>query len=131
MKIQGLDGREYSWSLTGYAPKPVCSIVHERCRTLLKELFPTDQILEEVVLPGTGKPGLRGDFYLPLRRLMVEPGGKQHEQFVRYFHKNQANFYKGKKRDNAKEEWCEINGIKLIVLSDEETIDEWRKRIID
>jgi hypothetical protein len=40
-------------------------------------------------------------------------------------------FMKHKKRDQEKKEWCEINGIEYIELPYNETVAEWKKRIID
>jgi len=130
MKVKGFDGKETPWKLNLYnQQKPNPSKPHLLCRELLRKIYPNDQILEEVFLPGSN--GLYADFYLPLRRLMVEPGGSQHDQYVGHFHNyNKLNFYKSKGRDALKRQWCELNHITLIVLSTAEDIDEWRDKII-
>lgn len=127
MKVTGLDGKTYSWKLNS-KPRSTASKPHKRCRALLKSLYPLDLILEEVSLPGSGKLYL--DFYLPLRRISIEVQGQQHENFIPFFHPNKLEFFKAKKRDKNKAEWCELNTIKLISLSDEESDDEWRRRLI-
>jgi hypothetical protein len=38
-------------------------------------------------------------------------------------------FVKHKKRDQAKREWCAINGIDYIELPYNEKIEDWKKRI--
>ena len=40
-------------------------------------------------------------------------------------------FVKHKKRDQAKREWCAINGIDYIELPYDEKLEEWKKRIIN
>lgn len=133
MKIRGLDNREYSWYLVGYEPdasetKPR-SELHLRIRKVLKELFPMQKLLEETPLPGTGKPGLYADFYLPQLKLMVEAHGRQHFEYVHHFHGDFGGFIKSKKRDANKSEWCRINKISLAVLSYAENEDEWRQQV--
>ncbi len=131
MKIKGLDGREYSWYLVGYQPslsdERPRSELHLEVRSLLREIFPSDRLLEEVPLPSTG---LFADFYLPQRKLMVEAHGRQHYEYVHFFHENIKGFMESKKRDRMKAEWCELNNITLVVLSYAENKDVWKKSII-
>ncbi len=132
MRVEGLDGRTYSWNLAGHVPlggdsRPR-SADHVRARTLLEKLFPSDRRLEEVPLPGMG---LFVDFYIPLRGLMVEVNGPQHYEFVRYFHKTWFGFLESLRRDREKREWCELNELVLVELPYTETNDEWTTRIID
>jgi hypothetical protein len=131
MKVQGLDGRTYSWNLSGHVPllsEESGSQYHERCRLLLSRLFPLDRRLEEVPLPGSGE--LRGDFYLPGRRLMLEVHGRQHYEFVAHFHKTRLGFLQSQERDQKKKEWCGINGIVYVELPWNESDDDWSKRIL-
>ena len=58
--------------------------------------------------------------------LAVEVHGRQHYEFVPYFHKSKAGFIKSLARDEDKKDWCEVNNIKLIVLSYLDTDDDWR-----
>src|SRR5262245_17555649 len=115
MKVVGLDGRTHNWSLNGHVPlrsEETGSSYHDRCRSLLVTLFPTDRRLEEVPLPGTGD--LQADFYLPGRRLLVEVHGRQHYEFCLHFHKNRLGFLKHQQRDARKREWCELNNIMYV-----------------
>lgn len=127
MKIIGLDNKEYSWnykeSSVGDSNR---SKLHLKAREIIKELFPYDVLLEEVSLPGCGKTTLYADFYLPLRKLMIEIDGKQHSQYVKFYHKEKINFYKGIGRDKKKRQWCENNGITLLSLNFDQTEQEWR-----
>jgi hypothetical protein len=124
LKIKGLDNKEHVWNLTKYVgnQRRGCSEYHKRARKVLKELYPFDQILEEVPLPSTK---LYADFYINSRKLMVEVQGEQHTKFTPFFHKNKQAFGQAKRRDNTKSEWCEINGITLVELSYEDNDNEW------
>jgi hypothetical protein len=90
-------------------------------------MYPMDRILEEAVLPGTG--GLTADFWLPLRKTIVEVHGEQHYKFIPFFHNTMLNFYHSKKNDKNKIEWCEKNNIYLIELPFNESEQQWRKRV--
>ena len=130
IKIIGLDGKEYKWHIGQYnRQRPVVSSGHGRARELLKEIFPTEIILEELTLPGTGRSPLYADFYLNGPKLMVEVHGKQHFEYNQHYHGSIAGFMKSKARDNKKFEWCEINGIDLVILKDTDTDDRWREQI--
>jgi hypothetical protein len=131
MKVRGLDNREYAWNLTGLQVnaddlRPRSSL-HKAARELLNELYPTSPVLEEVPLPGSGQ--LKADFYLSRQKLMVEVHGEQHYKFNKHFHGTKANFIDACKRDANKQEWCQINNIKLVVLPHWEDVDGWRTRI--
>jgi hypothetical protein len=132
MRVKGLDGREYSWYLVGYQPKlsdeRPRSALHLEVRELLRATFPSSPLLEEVPLPGSG--GLFADFYLPQQKKMVEAHGRQHYEYVHFFHGDMMGFIKGKKRDSNKAEWCRINNITLIVCSYKETVDVWKELLI-
>jgi len=127
VKIVGLDGQEYAWRpRTNPSEKP--SANHMRARQLLEKIFPFDQRLEEVWLPGTG--GLEADFYIPPRKLLVEVHGEQHYQFVPHFHRHKLGFLKGRGRDNRKRRWCELNGITHVELPHDETDEQWTGRVL-
>ncbi len=130
-KVVGLDGRSYPWRLAGHLPdgddeRPRSSF-HLAARALLKAVFPLEQILEEIALPGSGY--LSADFFLPHWNLVVEVHGQQHYCFSKLFHRDRNDFLAGKVRDRVKREWCELNGITLVELPYNEDLDEWRKRI--
>jgi hypothetical protein len=132
MKVQGLDGRQHSWSLTGYrvnanSTRPR-STYHLAARSLLTEMFPVIPILEEVWLPGSGN--LRLDFYLPQKKMAVEVHGEQHYgEAVHYFHRGKGGFNVAMHNDGKKREWCELNDIRLVVLKYSDGEDEWKRQI--
>ena len=132
MKIIGLDGKTYTWSLTNHVPykdddRPR-SQYHVRARNLLTFEFPCDRILEEISLPGCG---LFADFYIPKRKLMIEVHGSQHYEFNSFFYKSKADFYKAQARDRKKASWASLNSITYIELPYIESDDEWRARIVN
>ena len=137
MKVTGINGKEYVWNLTGYDvfndDKRKRSKYHVRARNLLKEIYNSYRILEEVKLPGSTalhrKSVLYLDFYIPSIKLGVEVHGEQHYEHNPFFHRSKADFIKGQVRDDDKINWCELNGIELITLKYSESDDEWRQRI--
>ena len=119
MNIIDLEGNFHKWSLKGYIAKGHLSnksSLHLAARDLIKEKFPTFQILEEVPIPVRKSETLYLDFYLPLSKICIEVHGEQHYEFNPFFHGNRLNFFKHKKRDKDKKEWCNLNGIKVIEL---------------
>lgn len=131
MKVTGLDGKTYSWTFSGNMPdyddEKTRSSLHLLARNILKSIYPMDRILEEVSLPGSN--GLIADFWLPLRKTIVEVHGEQHYKYIPFFHNTVLNFYHSKRNDKNKAEWCSINNIFLIELPFNESEQQWRKRI--
>jgi len=130
MKVKGLDGRIHNWNLAGRTPlgsEEIGSSFHVRCRLLLADMYPLEPRLEEVALPGT--KGLRADFFLPNRKLVVEVHGQQHYEFIMQFHQTKLGFIQACKRDQNKREFCELNGITHVELPWHNTDSEWRAKI--
>lgn len=80
---------------------------------ILAELFPGDVICEE--FPCVGE-GLHLDFFIPRKMIAVEVQGAQHGKFIEYFHGDADGFRLQKQRDRRKEEWCEVNKIRLVKI---------------
>ena len=134
MKIIGLDQQEYSWiPSNNIVDTEKRSGLHNKAKELLKERYPNDRILEELVLPGTKtatrKSTLKADFFIPVRKLIIEVHGEQHTEFNNFFFKSKMDFYKAQARDRDKKQWCEINNFELIELFHNESIEEWRGKI--
>ena len=123
MKVLGLDGREYVWPPRGHDETTQGELqkskLHLSILDFLKLQFPGDVILQELPLPGSSVPPLRLDFYLPLRKLAVEADGRQHYEFVAFFHKNLLEFHKSRARDKKKKNWLENNRIFLLRLPED------------
>ena len=134
MKINGLDGKEYSWNPSASEAKSSQrSSLHIKAKDLLDNLFPYDRILEEVSLPGSKterrRSTLRADLFIPNRNLIIEVHGEQHYKFNKFFYKDKLSFYRAKARDSEKKEWCQLNDITLVEFNYNEDLDEWRRKI--
>lgn len=129
-----LDGHIHKWSLSGgiaHGKLTNKSDLHIRARELLKQCFPTLQILEEISIPIRKSEYLYLDFYLPLLKTCIEAHGEQHYKYIQFYHNDIIGFMKHKKRDASKIEWCQLNNIRHIELPFNETIAEWTTRIIN
>lgn len=133
MQIKTLDGQLQNWQLTGHyahAKLENKSSHHLKARELLKNSFPTLQILEEVPVPIKRSDNFYVDFYIPMLKTVVEVHGEQHYKFVAFYHNNQLGFLKAQKRDREKKEWCELNNIKYIELPYSESEELWKQRLL-
>lgn len=128
MRVKGIDGKTYTWSLASYVGNQNSnpSDLHLQVREFLKENFPALQILEEVAVPGDR---IFLDFYIPVMKICVEANGVQHDKFVPFFHNNKMEFYKAQARDKRKAEFCRINGITLIYFYPDESETEWLEKL--
>ena len=133
MQVVDLDGYSYKWQLIGnisHAQQQNKSGLHLQARTLIKQCFPTLQILEEVPINVRKNEILYLDFYLPLPKKCIEVHGEQHYKFNRFFHQTTLGFIRHKKRDQAKKEWCEINNIQYIELPFDQ-LEQWSEILTD
>jgi hypothetical protein len=134
MNVKDLNGNFTTWSLTGHIANSTIdhkSSYHIAARQLIRSLFPTLQILEEVPISVRKSEILYLDFYLPLKKMCIEVHGEQHYKFVSFYHNSILDFVKAQKRDKYKQEWCEINNISYVSLPYNETLEEWTKRLND
>ena len=133
MLVKDLNDNTHKWNLRGniaHGKIDNKSTLHLRARQLIKQIFPTMQILEEVPIPLRKSEVLYLDFYLPLNKFCIEVHGEQHYKFVAHYHNNKMGFIKHKKRDKDKQEWCNINNIRYIELPFDENDTKWQQRII-
>ena len=68
---------------------------------------------EWLINPKTGR-ALELDLYNESLKLAVEYDGRQHKQYVKFFHKTRKNFKRQKERDTIKSRICKDLGITLI-----------------
>jgi hypothetical protein len=137
LKVLGINGKEYVWNLSCYDIKAddnrKRSKYHLRARCLLKEIYHSYRILEEVKLPGSTATHRKGvlylDFYIPQIKKAFEIHGQQHYEFNQFFHKSRADFILSQAKDEDKIEWCSINGIDIITLKYSDSDEEWRQQI--
>ena len=99
---------------------------HKVALSILRELYPTLIILEEITIPIRAKDWAFLDIYIPLLKMAIEINGQQHYKFNAHFHSTNRDFLLQKLRDKQKREWCTINNIKLIELNTKEQ-NQWKK----
>jgi len=119
MNAVGLDGYEYKISLASLTTKSNMnnkSNFHLLARDLLKQNYPTLQILEEIPIQIRKSETLYMDFFIPLSKKCIEVHGEQHYEFTPFYHRTKLDFFKQQKRDREKREWCHINNIAYIEL---------------
>jgi hypothetical protein len=122
MKFKDFNGREHSIDLRPSRWKRKATgdgrgVYQSHVGDLLAAQYPGEHILEE--FPCVGETGYL-DFFLPSRMLAVEVQGAQHYSFNKFFHRTRADFLEQKKRDRKKAEWCEANGIRLVIIDYDE-----------
>jgi len=79
-------------------------------------------VFEEFPIVGTR---LTLDFYNANKRVAIEVQGKQHTQYVEFFHQDRINYLHQLKRDQKKERFCEINNIKLVTIFPNDIINTY------
>lgn len=127
MLVQSLDGIESKWQMK-CAAATKRSGPHLKVLEMLKELFPTIQILEEVQIQVKKNKDLYLDFYLPLYDIAIEIDGAQHREYNSFMSGSREGFVKQQSNDILKERWCELNQISFIRLRDDEDVKEWKAK---
>lgn len=131
LKVRDLDDNIINWNTNGCSQTAAAkSSLHLEAREILKDIFPTFQILEEVPVHIRKNDIIYLDFYIPLIKTCVEVHGEQHYKFVPYFHTNIVGFARSKLKDKEKKLWCEINNISFIELPFNEK-NKWREIIYE
>ena len=129
MITQTLDGCQYNWKIANHKNNDQnCSKLHLRARDIIKSIYPTVILLEEVPIKIDKLCTLYLDFYLPLYKIAIEVNGAQHYKYIKYYHYHPSSFLKQQQNYTNKQEWCELNNIRLITLSYENKDVEWRKQ---
>lgn len=131
MQVTDLDGNNSYWVLKGgisHGQAKNKSDLHLLARELIHKTYPTIQVLEEVPVYIRKGEVLYLDFYLPLLKKCIEVHGKQHYEFVRFYHQTALGFIKHQKRDKDKQEWCMINQINYVELA-YNNLDHWERII--
>ncbi len=63
------------------------------------------------------------DYYIPVLKLAFEFDGRQHSEYVPYYHQDIAGFMRSKLCDEAKNKWCVDNGVDMIRVNYNEEVD--------
>lgn len=129
MIIKTLDGHEVKWRPKN-GKKENCSALHLRARHLLKVVYPTVSVLEEVSIPIRKRKNLFLDFYIPIYNLAIEVDGSQHFSYSKFFHGSKRKFSRAMDNDYYKEEFCNINNITLVRFKYNESIDRWKELLL-
>ena len=87
---------------------------------IICKILPGRKIKKEYLIDGK----MRIDFFIPELKLGIEYDGRQHDEFVKHFHKSASGFLEAKMRDKLKSGFCENNGISLIRFSHDEELTE-------
>ncbi len=102
------------------------------CEVLLRRELP-NYIFKKVrpswlVNPKTGHK-MELDFYCKELKLAIEINGRQHYEYIPYFHKTKENFKKQLERDKAKKKICSREGVHLIEIQDCRNLEYEIKKI--
>lgn len=98
------------------------SKLQKATKTFLKKYWHKHIVFEEFPVVGTR---LSLDFYNANKKIAIEVQGRQHTQYVPFFHgKNKINYINQLKRDADKLEFCKINDIKLVEIYESDAINE-------
>tara|TARA_Y100000296_G_scaffold77448_1_gene99076 strand:- start:526 stop:936 length:411 start_codon:yes stop_codon:yes gene_type:complete len=134
MKIQDLDGNIYKWKIEGSIVRSndqrPRSQLHLTARSLIKEIYPTLQICEEVSAQIKRDRKVFLDFYINTIKTVVEVHGQQHYKFNSLYHTSAQDFLNQKKRDQDLQDWCVLNNLNYIELPFNEDKDKWHQRFI-
>lgn len=133
MKVKDLELNEHTLNLKNRVVKAherrPRSSYHLNARAIIKQLFPTVQVLEEI--PITIRKGDHAflDFFIVQFRLVIEVHGQQHYKFTPMFHVSAQDFIRQKKRDADIKEWCAVNNFTFIELRYDESQEQWINKI--
>ena len=94
------------------------SLIQKSVKDFIYDRWFADRVFEEFPVAGSR---LSFDFYNATKKMAIEVDGSQHYQYNKFFHSNsRQKFLDQLKRDQKKDEFCEINNIKLFrILEDE------------
>ncbi len=131
MRITNLFGREVSFRHTKYVvdwDKKSKSNLQFTVKQFLKFFWRNDVVLEEFTIPASL---LKVDFLNLTKKIAVEVHGRQHQNYVKHFHKSRAGFKKSFERDKQKEDWIRNSGFKFIEIYDEDLKNLSRQYLIE
>lgn len=80
---------------------------------LLHEVYPIHKIVYEFPIYELQQ---RIDLFIPTLGIALEYNGRQHYEYVEFFHKNAEGFEKSFTLDNKKSKYLDSLGIKLVII---------------
>lgn len=91
-------------------------------KDLLEPYWFFDIVFEELKVVGTR---MTIDFYNASQKIALEVDGNQHYKYNKFFHSgSRQKFLEQLCRDDEKEKFCEKNNIKLVRISESDTLNE-------
>ena len=133
MKIRDLDGNIYKWKVEGsvvrFNDQRPRSQLHLTARSLIKEIYPTLQICEEVAVQIKLNQKVFLDFYINTIKTVIEVHGSQHYKFNSLYHSCAQDFLNQKKRDIDLQDWCNLNNLNYIELPFNEDKEQWQNKL--
>lgn len=134
MKLKNIDGREIYKNCQKYLIKwdgKSRSKYQFQVKQFLKQYWQKYNIYEEFPVFGSR---MTLDFFNEHKRLGIEVQGEFHTQYSSFAHGNILGYRSQMKRDQKKEAWCILNGIKLLEIFPEDlplTVSFFNKLEID
>jgi len=116
LRLKNINGREVNKNVTSCLidwGKKSRSKLQFSVKKFLKPHWCHQVCFEEFPVYGTLQ---KVDFLNATIKVAIEVNGRQHTEYVEYFHKNKANYLKSIKRDWIKTEWLESNNYELIEI---------------
>ena len=131
-------GRKKLYGLNYSTPNSQKPIIKEskgeiECKKVLEQLFnkPFHKIRPNFLFNNITKQNLELDLYNEELKLAVEYNGKQHYEYIPYFHKTKDSFYNQQYRDQIKKNLCEKNNIVLIDVPYSVKIEDIKQFLLD
>jgi hypothetical protein len=91
-------------------------------KLFLEKYWSRHIVFEEFPVAGTR---LSLDFYNANKKIAIEVQGRQHTQYVPFFHgKNKINYLNQLKRDSDKLKFCGLNNITLVEIYETDNLDK-------
>lgn len=127
MKFKDLEGNIVSKDISRYKWEGCGRFKGEKALgEKLCDLFPALTIYYQLPCIGTK---LKIDFYIHELKIAFEFDGRQHNEHVPFYHGDKKGFARAQERDKEKEEWCYINNVRLIRVTDK-SIDTLVEKIV-
>ena len=88
-----------------------------KVKNFLQPYWKNHIVFEEFPVYGTR---MSVDFLNATKKIAIEVNGKQHSEYVKFFHGSRLDYYKSISRDVNKAEWLEKNGFELLELEEKD-----------
>lgn len=102
----------------------------DKIASILNESYKLEKEFPGLINPKTGR-SLRIDCYFEDTNIAVEYNGKQHYEYIPYFHNSPNELSYQKYKDKLKADFCRKNNIPFVVIKyDDELTDEYFETIL-